>query len=90
MLPPKYPPSTPQVTPQVRNLIRCLDGERTRAEILRRLGLRDRKHLGQQYLQPALAEGLVEMTLPDRPRSSKQKYRLTGKGRELRDRFSRI
>jgi ATP-dependent DNA helicase RecG len=33
------------------------------------------------YLLPALAEGLVEMTRPDKPRSSKQRYRLTEKGR---------
>jgi DNA-binding PadR family transcriptional regulator len=34
------------------------------------------------YLQPALNVGLVEMTIPDKPRSSKQKYRLTDKGKE--------
>jgi len=26
--------------------------------------------------------GLIEMTIPDKPRSSKQKYRLTEKGRK--------
>ena len=34
------------------------------------------------HLQPALNVGLVEMTIPDKPRSSKQKYRLTDKGKE--------
>lgn len=34
-------------------------------------------------LRPMLAAGLVEMTIPDKPRSSKQKYRLTNKGRGL-------
>jgi ATP-dependent DNA helicase RecG len=34
-------------------------------------------------LNPALEAGLVEMTLPDKPRSGKQKYRLTPKGRAL-------
>ena len=29
----------------------------------------------------------IEMTIPDRPRSSKQKYRLTDRGRELQDRL---
>jgi DNA-binding PadR family transcriptional regulator len=35
----------------------------------------------ERYLDPALAEGLVELTIPDKPRSSQQKYRLTEKGR---------
>ena len=34
------------------------------------------------YLQPALNVGLVEMTIPDKLRSSKQKYRFTDKGKE--------
>lgn len=29
--------------------------------------------------------GLIEMTLPEKPRSSKQKYRLTDKGRQMMD-----
>ena len=86
-VPDKYPTSTRQVTLQVRNLIRCLDGERTRSEILQSLGLKDRTNLAKEYVQPALAEGLIEMTIPDKPRSSKQKYRLTEKGRELQERL---
>ena len=35
-----------------------------------------------KYLQPALVARLVEMTIPDKPRSSKQKYRLTDKGKK--------
>ena len=71
-VPRKYPASTLQVTMQIANLIRCLDGECTRTEILRRLKLKDRMNLVRNYLQPALAEGFVEMTIPDKPRSSKQ------------------
>ena len=83
MPPPKYTSSVPPVS----DLIRSLNGEKTQQEILLSLGLKDRKNLRTQYVQPALAEGLIEMTIPDRPRSSKQKYRLTDRGQELRDRL---
>jgi ATP-dependent DNA helicase RecG len=50
-------------------------------EIRKGLGLKYRKHVGERYLEPALAKGLVELTIPDKFRSSLQKYRLTEKGR---------
>ena len=81
----QVPDKSPASTLQVRNLIRSLDGERTRSEILQGLGLKDRTNLAKEYIQPALAAGFIEMTIPDKPRSSKQKYRLTDKGRELQE-----
>jgi len=36
-----------------------------------------------QVLNPLIKAGLIEMTIPDKPRSSLQKYRLTAKGRAL-------
>ncbi len=42
----------------------------------------DRTKFRHQVLGAILEEGLIEMTIPDKPRSSKQKYRLTGKGQE--------
>jgi hypothetical protein len=32
------------------------------------------------YLTPALKSGLLERTIPDKPQSSKQQYRLTANG----------
>jgi len=36
-----------------------------------------------QVLNPLLDAGLAEMTTPDKPRSSKQRYRLTSKGGQV-------
>ena len=49
------------------------------------LGLSDRKHFTVTYLKPGLEAGLVEMTLPDSPRSRTQRYRLTIPGRQVQD-----
>ena len=75
-------PVTPPVSPPVEVLLRLLDraGALGNAEIRTRLGLKDRTHLGERYLDPALAEGLIEQTFPDKPRSRFQQYRLTAKG----------
>ena len=74
--------TTPEATPEVR-LLGAFAGEMTRQEIQTVIGLKDDEHFRKAYLLPALETGLVEMTLPDKPRSSRQKYRLTEKGRKL-------
>jgi ATP-dependent DNA helicase RecG len=45
------------------------------------LGLKDRMHFSDGYLAPALFAGFVERTIPDRPNSRLQKYRLTANGK---------
>jgi hypothetical protein len=72
---------TPHVTPQVRRLLAVLEGEHLRDELQERLGIADRKYFRLDFLVPAMEAGLVEMTIPDKPRSSKQRYRLTDLGR---------
>ncbi|NLW80383.1 MAG: Fic family protein [Desulfovibrionales bacterium] len=76
------PEVTLEVTPEVR-LLSVLAGEMTRQQLKEALGLKDDEHFRKAYLFPALEAGLVEMTIPDKPRSSKQKYRLTEKGRQV-------
>jgi len=39
-------------------------------------------------LKPLLDNGLLEMTIPEKPRSSKQKYRLTQKGAAFLERIT--
>ena len=72
---------TGEVAPEVR-LLRVLSGEMTRLDIQEALGLKHEDHFRKSYLLPALQAGLIEMTIPDKPRSSKQRYRLTPTGSE--------
>jgi ATP-dependent DNA helicase RecG len=81
LVPPADSPQvTPQVTPQVALLLSQLEGEMTRQGIQEALGLADREHFRKTYLVPALEQGAVEMTLPDKPKSRSQRYRLTAFG----------
>ena len=80
------PHVAPQVTPQVVALLKKVSGEMTRQELTDALGLKDRKHFGDAYLQPALEAGLLEMTIPEKPQSSKQRYRVTELGRTVVER----
>ena len=63
--------------------IRSLVGEMTRQTLQRALGLKDDEHFRKAYLLPALETGLIEMTIPDKPNSRLQKYRLTARGADV-------
>lgn len=65
-----------RLSPAVRKLIDALgDDELSAAEIMGRLGLSHRPTFRKNYLNPALEQGLIEMTIPGKPNSRNQKYR---------------
>lgn len=70
------------VTPEVAALLKRVQGEMSRQQMQDALGLKHEDHFRTAYLTPALVCGMIEMTLPDKPRSSKQRYRLTVHGRK--------
>ncbi len=74
---------TPEVTPEVRRMLSVLVGEMGRAEIMAALGLKDEKHFREHYQQAAIISGVIEMTIPDKPKSRSQKYRLTALGKSI-------
>ena len=55
----------------------------SRTKIQQKLRLTDEKHFRKHYQQPVVAMELIEMTIPDNPLSSKQKYRVTQEGKHL-------
>lgn len=60
-----------------------MSGEHAIAELMAWTGRANRTKFRDQLLSPLLEAGLVEMTYPDKPRSSKQRYRLTERGLAL-------
>ena len=56
---------------------------RTRDELQKLGGLKNRAHFMKVYLEPMLAARWLEMTIPDKPRSSKQRYKTTTLGRKV-------
>jgi ATP-dependent DNA helicase RecG len=67
---------------QVELLLACQEPA-SLVELMERAGRRHRTRFRNDLLRPLLDAGLVEMTLPDKPRSSKQRYRTTAAGRAL-------
>lgn len=64
------------VNPSVQKLLDALgDEELSAVQIMERLGLSHRPTFRRNYLNSALEQGFVEMTIPDRPNSRNQKYR---------------
>jgi len=59
-----------------------MSGEMSRQQIQDAIGLKHRDHFNEAFLLPVLWAGLIEMTIPDKPQSSKQRYRLTPAGSE--------
>ena len=73
------------VTPPIMALLALLadKGPLGNAEIREHMQLKDRTHVRQHYIEPALAQALIEYTLPDKPTSRLQRYRLTDIGQGL-------
>jgi len=77
-VPSKYQASTKQV-----KILKLCKKPYLSKEIQKHLGLKNREHFRSNILKSVIDDGYIEMTIPDKPRSSKQKYRLTEKGRQL-------
>jgi len=65
---------------QVKILRKCSVDSAIR-DLMSITGRTDRTKFRNQVLNPLIKDKLIEMTIPERPKSSNQKYRITAKGR---------
>lgn len=66
-----------QVGDQVKKLLVALHNrELSATELMHILGLSHKNTFRKNYLPPALELDLIERSIPDKPNSRKQKYRL--------------
>lgn len=65
-----------QVTEQVEKLLDAIGQDvLSGKELMDRVGIKHRPTFRQNYLLPAINNNYVEMTIPEKPNSSKQRYR---------------
>ena len=74
---------TTEVTTEVRKILEVMSGEKTRKELQEKLELKNDEHFRKKYIVPALEVGLIEYTIPYKPNSRLQKYRLTTLGKKV-------
>lgn len=76
------------VSDQVKKLLQAI-GTRaiTAVELMQILNLSHRNTFRKNYLHPALDAKLLEMTIPEKPNSRLQKYRITTKGLHIKKLF---
>ena len=73
---------SPPVTPPVKKILSVCKNTAGRKKLQEKLSIKNKKYFRDFYLKPALEQGYLEMTIPDKPNSPLQKYRLTALGRK--------
>ncbi len=64
-------------------LVLVVSGEMNRGELMEKLKISNRVYFAKNYLKPVLESGYLEKTIPDKPQSKNQQYKLTRKGKVL-------
>ncbi|MFH1717990.1 MAG: Fic family protein [Planctomycetota bacterium] len=83
------PTSTPQVGTKLAlsrhqvEILRKCNEDSLLVDLMVITGRSDRTKFRDQVLNPLISAGFIEMTVPDKPRSSKQRYRTTAAGRAV-------
>jgi len=70
---------------EMARVVLVMEGEMRTSDIMAALELKHKGYFRDNYLSPSLEEELIEMTIPDRPSSPNQRYRLTEKGLKFKE-----
>lgn len=73
------------ISGKISKLIKICNDNMTRKELMSALKLSDRVNFVNKYLNPAIEQGFIEMTIPDNPKNRNQRYKLTQKGKGLKE-----
>jgi ATP-dependent DNA helicase RecG len=73
--------TTQSSDPVERLLLLLVAGDQAPEALRQSLGIKHRPTFRKNYVHPAMQEGWIEFTIPDRPNSRLQRYRLTDAGR---------
>lgn len=68
---------------QVENLLQFCIGARNLTEIMKKMNWKNRTKFRNKFIIPLLENQLIQLTVPDKPRSPNQKYFTTDKGKNL-------
>ena len=66
-----------------RLLALLASGAKSRGELASELGISSQPWLSSAYLNPLMAQGYIAQTLPEKPKSPLQRYRLLRKGKDV-------
>jgi ATP-dependent DNA helicase RecG len=71
------------LSPESLKILKYCAGSKSLLEIMALFELKDRTKFRNKYIIPLINDGLLELTIPDKPNSSKQKYMKTDKGKKV-------
>ena len=74
------PPESQPESPGSRVLMLLADSPKSKPDLSKKLGQKEVSGQLNKVVRQILAEGMIEYTVPDKPRSRLQKYRVTAKG----------
>ena len=78
-----------QVGEQVKSTLESLkEGAKSKQDLLTAMGLSNAYLNYKRHIVPMMEQGLIEMTIPEKPQSRMQKYIVTAKGKDLLEKYT--